>query len=281
MNRLLGLLLMSASAFAWQPIDNLNQISTKIASELPGLDPKRVLLVFDIDETLIQTPEYQGSSLWFDEHASQLKDSKFASSFGELLAHNTVIKSTIEMEPTQSDMKDIVKDLQGRGYPSMALTARGAGLGGPAVIELKKEGVSFYKQLEIETPLSIDPKMPFDPATVPGELGITPARAAEMGLAKSPRPIAWMYGILLTTGQNKGGLLRWFLKDSSKNFDAIVFVDDTLKHVENVENAFADTSVKVLSLHYIQVAPVDESAAAKAQAQQKDHEYLQQLNIKN
>ena len=42
------------------------------------------------------------------------------------------------------------------------------------------------------------------------------------------------------SGQNKGQLLRGLLKKLNLQFKTIVFVDDTLKNVENIESEYKD-----------------------------------------
>ena len=48
------------------------------------------------------------------------------------------------------------------------------------------------------------------------------------------KEISYMKGILMTSGLNKGEMLKYILEKTNRSFDAIVFVDYTKKNIDAV-----------------------------------------------
>jgi hypothetical protein len=63
----------------------------------------------------------------------------------------------------------------------------------------------------------------------------------------------------MTAGQHKGALLRTLLCKLTKRYQAILFIDDTPKHVHRMHEAFDDLGVDVVTIRYSR-----EDAAVKA-----------------
>ena len=72
----------------------------------------------------------------------------------------------------------------------------------------------------------------------------------------TPRRIAYIRDVLYLSGQNKGEMLKQFLAKThqTKNIHDIIFVDDTLKNVIDVANAYKNNpDVRVISIHYLRL----------------------------
>ena len=70
-------------------------------------------------------------------------------------------------------------------------------------------------------------------------------------------PVAYLKGILYTTGQNKGAVLKCFLHNSEvENIAKIVFIDDTERNVMDIHNAFSGENIgyDVTAFHFTKLS---------------------------
>lgn len=75
------------------------------------------------------------------------------------------------------------------------------------------------------------------------------------------RELSYMKGIMMTSGMNKGKILSYILEKTSRNFDAIVFVDDSKKNIDNVYNKYAGR--KDIDFHIYHYVKVEQDRVAK------------------
>lgn len=229
----------------------------EVQSEAKQLGAKhgtdKVLLVFDIDNTLLAMNQDLGSDQWFawqdelpDNHSAKVGN------FGELLRVQALLYEIYSMRATEPVIQpSIVKQMQDAGFPTLLLTSRGYINRDATERELLSNGYdfsqsAFAKDDKLGREFEI-PYFPYDENTI--ELsGITRAEAEEWipdpdGIAglKKPRPVSYENGIYMTAGQNKGMVLRMLLHKTGNaaKFKYIIFVDDQPKHTETIRKAFA------------------------------------------
>jgi hypothetical protein len=63
---------------------------------------------------------------------------------------------------------------------------------------------------------------------------------------ETQRPVTFQNGIYMTAGQDKGIWLNLLFLKTEKRLKHLVFVDDELKNLQNVEQAFAGKTVLTL-----------------------------------
>ncbi|GAM57556.1 hypothetical protein JCM19231_2675 [Vibrio ishigakensis] len=54
----------------------------------------------------------------------------------------------------------------------------------------------------------------------------------------------------MTTGMNKGTMLKYILDKTDQSFSSVVFIDDSKKNIVNMEEAYKDDSTVDMSIFY-------------------------------
>lgn len=224
--------------------NHVNQLSKKYGAE-------NVLVVFDNDETLVKTKNWIGSNKWFSWQASMLgsgSDKSVASSFGELLEVQGLILSMSKLETVELTIRQTVDSIQSNGNKVIVLTSRGPGERFSTVREQLLNGIDMKRNAVKMNRFRL-PTKPYSQNTL-GELGFSEKEIQDYKLYKASKPVQYSSGIFLTEGQHKGAMLRIFLKKANIQPKAVVFVDDTYKHVERVNDAMEAIGVDVVSMNY-------------------------------
>lgn len=253
----LGFALGSASPGSAQSTSQIaryeaNDLSTAVADaeRSKAAAPNRhVLIVFDIDNTLMTMPQFLGSDQWFNYHAGLVtaaKDPDFAS-FGDLIAAQTALFSLAAMKPTQDETGQLLEKASAAGVDVYLLSARGPELFNATKRELDRNGIT------LRAPQTCS----FIICSLGGAYGDVEIRraVASFGGTSAPNPyrqIVIRDGIMLVAGQDKGTMLRVLLAAiPSGPYDKIVFVDDTQKNIDSV--AASGLPVPLALYHYTRV----------------------------
>ncbi|MFZ3229419.1 MAG: DUF2608 domain-containing protein [Pseudobdellovibrio sp.] len=206
----------------------------KVALEkIASVGSENVLVIYDIDNTLLAMNQDLGSDQWFNWQADLVKAKKFkfaaAKTFNDLLALQKKLFALSSMHPVQKDTSEIVKRIQQQKIQSIVLTSRGVELRSDTERELKKANIDFSKSA-------------FGPANGYAETFFIEGD-------ESSKPISFMNGIIMGSGQNKGKVLKAILQKAEIKFKVILFADDTVSNIENIENEFSK-DVDLYTFHY-------------------------------
>ncbi|MFL5783837.1 MAG: DUF2608 domain-containing protein [Bacteriovoracaceae bacterium] len=181
----------------------------------------RVLVVFDIDNTLLTARQQLGSDQWFewqsDAIARKTPEAAFTT-FDELLEAQANFYQLSKMELTQPDLPQLVQQLKTNGHSIFLLTSRGPNLRNVTERELTRNGLKF------------------------GDKTIMKGIAEEFMEPPFKMNVSFQNGIFMTAGHHKGEALQYLVKKSGRTFDAIVFADDLEKHTTRVGQTFANSS---------------------------------------
>ena len=197
-----------------------------------------VLLVYDIDNTLLAFNRALGSDQWFTWREDILKAQGFSKptysdAFKCLLLAQGNLYQLGSMRPTNDQVSQTVAQLQAAGFPSIVVTSRGPDFLVSTFKEFTRNGLAF------------------------DESGIE-SRFNESG-------VSFHDGVLFTSGKHKGEMIRQLVKNSSGDIRAIVFIDDKPKHVCRVARCMAVNRVDVATFHYTKedslVAPFDKKSS--------------------
>lgn len=223
----------------------------KIAEVLPYLekrDPKRTLVVFDIDDTLLKSERFYGSDTWYRWQAS-LPDGtpdKVPCLF-ELIGINYDALSLVATERDGAANFAI----QAISADKLLLTSRSPYDRGSTVRQLEEAG--FDVKFDIGTPkagfifrcgLEQNPKDPTDPCL-------------EVGPKEKGRLVSYFEGLFMVSGLNKGKALRSLLKRRGVSYDFVVLVDDTLGNLRDMKEAMKDAGIAFVGLQYTGVVKPD------------------------
>ena len=223
---------------------------------------EKVLLVVDLDNTLLAMNQDLGSDQWFNWQESLLEEDKnhpelVADSFPGLLDVQGILFALSAMHPPEPGLPSMINELLNEGVSIIVLTSRGKEYRNSSRRELIRNEYDFTKSaLKIREQRGI-----FDPYDQgkPDNHGLSAEIISQLG---KPRSVTYSDGIYMTAGQHKGYMLRTLLaraergkesseaKDPLANFAAIVFVDDREKHTKRVHEAFEKSPVDLATFRY-------------------------------
>lgn len=251
---ILFLLVFSAPAFAHQKLSIQSMVELEaIEKQLPA---GSTLFVFDIDNTLLTTKIDLGGDAWFSWQEGLLKTNPgdpdlVAQDFAGLINVQGWMYTLGQMRPTEVITPVVFKALQDAGHPVILLTSRGLDFENLTTKELKRNGYDTQKA-------AIAPRAGFAAAFLPYDINNPEAAClsvedvARLGLHEA-QPVIYRAGIMMTSGQNKGAMLRALLCKLRKHYDHIVFVDDQQKHVDRMFTAYESQPGDVRAIRYGQM----------------------------
>lgn len=228
-------------------------------AELAG-GPEKVLLVFDIDNTLLAMKQDISSDQWFNWQRNLPQDDpRSVGDFEELLRVQGLLYSICSMRTTEPVRQpEVVRQLQLAGFTTLLLTSRGYQVRDATRRELLANGYNFRKTTMAPQDGFAGPYFPYEVSRI-RESGITPDEAEQWladsrnpGQLKKPREVSYSEGVYMVAGQNKGAMLRMLLQKSGHvdHYQHIVFVDDNSKNTKDVRDAFANQPVNVVTIRY-------------------------------
>lgn len=241
--------------------NSFKTIEKKVLEKGKKYGVKNVLAVFDIDNTVLTMPQNFGSDQWFGWQSKNCIGKKnspvycVTNSFGQLLDIQGQIFAITNMRPTDKGTLSVIKNLQTKGYKVILLTSRGPSFRNATERVLKKNGLNFIQS-------AIGPKKGYAGTYTPYTLkeykksGLTKADLNKMGNKKA-RPVSYMNGIFMTSGLNKGIMLKTLLNKTRSIFKAIIFSDDHLKHTKRMQAIMgALKGIDLTTFRYSKIDPV-------------------------
>lgn len=247
----------AASARPDIPIANfeVNDLSPALAEAEAGemgTANQRILLVFDIDNTLLTMPQFLGSDQWFNYHAGLIsggRDPNF-STWDDLLAAQTALFSLASMKSTQEGTGVLIKQATSRGVDVFLLSARGPELYDATTRELRRN------QIVLNAPRACS----FAICNLSGIYRDADIRRAITALGGTPtrtpyRDVVIRDGVMLASAQDKGTMLRVLLAAiPSGSYDKIIFVDDSQKNIDSVATSGLPIPLSLYHYNRVQTA---------------------------
>jgi phosphoglycolate phosphatase-like HAD superfamily hydrolase len=206
---------------------------TKMAAIKEAVQPGTVL-VFDIDNTLVEASQMYGSDQWFEYlvNTGIAEGKKLGLSESEV--KRRAVKHAIEIwQPVQEVTSvqlvekataSIIEGFQKQGYCTMGLTARPLDIEEATQRHLRSAGVN----------LAAGCKMPEQIKGFEGK-----------------QDVGWYNGVLFVgPGNDKGESLIHFLKANGIEAKRVVFVDDKARNTDSVERACTKAGVDCVNFRY-------------------------------
>ena len=211
---------------------------------------EHVIVVYDIDNTLLAMDSLIGSDQWVnwqlgtDAGAQQITrctDCFFRLQGLIYLAH--------AMRVTSRTVPEVVGGLHDAGFTEWVLTSRSPEYAPATLRELWRRNLHFspFENGHVRAP--VGPADAYDAETL--QRLFTPDEQTRWKLGAA-RPVLMTDGVYFTTGQHKGAMLRLLL-DRLRMTDsvrAIVYADDTPRHVTGMQEAFADSKIDLRAYRY-------------------------------
>lgn len=187
----------------------------------------QMLVIFDLDNTLLAMDGDLGSDQWYSWQSS-LEDCD-PNRVVPLLDLQGSLYHQGSMHLTDPLLPDILRSIQQQQVTTMVLTARGPDFRLPTFRELRRNHLSFTR-------------------TAPGE-----DFAETRNLGDKGREVLFEDGVMMVAGQHKGHMLTALYRELGRDLpEAIIFVDDKRKNVDQVHDALKDLPVTARLFHYTQ-----------------------------
>ncbi|MBT79533.1 MAG: hypothetical protein CL587_03990 [Alteromonadaceae bacterium] len=207
-----------------------------------------VLIVSDIDNTLLTSASDLGGDIWYQWQRGKLDVKPTPAQKVSCLFEDT-IGMLYELNPmtvTDPLVPEIVASWQLAGNTVMALTSRDPRYRSATERELKSNGIELG-----QSALTL-------------ESGVMPEYRHQMD-----RELTYSQGVMMTTGMDKGKMLHWILDKTGRHFDAVIFIDDSRKNIDNMYTAWKDGNTDMDIFYYTSVedARIARHGAVLTQAQ--------------
>ena len=201
---------------------------TKKLAQMTGKE--NILVVFDIDNTLLAMEQGLGSDQWYEWQKELSKESPCSPQYvGDRFAVQSALYFASAMRPTQENGSDQVKAIQDQDVAVISLTSRGPDFQLQTFRELRRNNFNFSYT-------AIGPAGGYDELFIPVEEG---------------RASLYEDGVFMTAGQHKGQMLSVLLqKTGTRMPGVIVMVDDKQKNLDAVKETFSALNVPVHAWRY-------------------------------
>ena len=182
------------------------------------------LIVFDIDNTLMEPKQTLGGDQWFRHrhkvHTAELGDKQAAleKTLGEWMS----VQCISEMQLVESDVEELINSLQNDNRTVIALTTRGVGMATQTIRQLSDLGVNMSKTAPMQEDFLFD----------------------------NGHSCLFRKGILFTSNTHKGNALKTLMDRMNILPKKIVFINDKHTHLVPVEEMCEKEQIAFVGLRY-------------------------------
>ena len=236
---------------------DFSRVQSRVSEYLEKYQSNEILLVVDVDNTMLAMNQDLGSDQWFNWQDDLLESDPestdlVATDFSGLLEVQGLLFALSGMHPPEPELPKMVNELLAQGVQAMVLTSRGPTFRDATERELKNNAYDFSKS----APAIKEKRGLFYPFGLenPNAQGLSVAVAQR--LQSRRRSVSYSNGIFLTAGQHKGYMLRTLLarrmvgEKDAKQFKAIVFVDDHQRHTKSMHEAYEGAELDLSTFRY-------------------------------
>ena len=222
--------LKDSTIFSFKDVNNL------VAKKSKEYGIENVLVIVDIDNTLLTSNVDLGGDIWYNWQRGKIKDAiptkkqKIENCFYEDVIGLLYELGTMRL--TDTLIPQYINNWQKNGTTVFALTSRSPRYRTATKRELLKNGIDLSK-----SPLKqIDGSI----ATYNYTLD---------------REMSYEDGLMMTTGMNKGDMIAHILGRTGKTFKSIIFVDDSEKNIVDVTEKYkGNTNIDFTVFYYDKIA---------------------------
>ncbi len=236
--KFLASILIFASTFpvkAAIEVTSMQPIAQRIRQQIQRHGVDQLLIVLDIDNTLLASNHQLGSQAWTNWQEELIRESSplaVTDNFSRLYQIMNTLYTMGHMSPPEPQIPTMLKQLQNAGVKVIALTARGPDMRSATEREMLRNGYDLRQSsIHQGAPGTYLPDLP------------------------SPRAVSFQNGIYMTAGQHKGRMLIDLLKKTGQRFKSLVFVDDSQKNVDHMDEAFNQYGIDGYSFRYGKMDP--------------------------
>ena len=212
--------------------DTFDEIAPVVANLNSLYGAENVLIVADIDNTLLTSATDLGGDIWYQWQRGKLavkptEQQKVSCLFEDAIS---LLYELGPMNLTEQQVPALLRNWQSAGNTLLLLTSRAPKNRPATERELLRHSIDV------------------------SQAALTPVdNTNPVYREKLEREMSYSRGLMMTTGMNKGTMLEWILNATERQFDAIVFVDDSHTNIENMDNAWQQHNTDMRIFHYTHV----------------------------
>lgn len=236
---------------------SMDEVIAKVEEKSAQYGRGNVLVVFDIDNTILTATNDLGSDQWYSWQEKIMKEPNcrplcITNDPNKLIEAQGLLFSMMRMVPTENDLALKIKNLQAKGQKVILLTSRGSDFRSLTELSLSQNNMNFSSSSFLPTADVAGTYLPYEIGNL-SRYGLTDTDVQTAGL-KDARPVSFMNGVYMTAGQNKGVMLKVLLNKYRRNYKAIVFADDHQRHVDRMQ-AIMGNLADVTTYRYSKIDP--------------------------
>lgn len=218
--------------------NSFQEVLSKIEEKSQVYGRSSVLVVLDIDNTLLTSVNALGSDQWFSWQEEVMKQEGceplcITRDYTKLIGYQGLLFSIGKMRPTEVQLPNMMSELQTKGQKILLLTSRGHEFRSLTERSLDNAGMNFNSSAFGDRQGLGGTYLPYDLRN-PSATTLTEDDIRKANL-KDPRPVSYQNGIYMTSGQHKGVMLKVLLSKYQNNVKSIIFVDDHQRHVDRMQ----------------------------------------------
>lgn len=243
-------------------VSSISEFEAQVEKYQQTENSGKVLLVYDIDDTLLESSSFFGGDVWFNwqngrsitnksGNQTTISEQDKLSCLYNKLGVFYALGNFHLVEPNTAEVFNRLKNK----HDTMMLTSRSPDYRAGTEEELVESGISFS-----------------DASLLPKDFALY----YKLNDGRSTRDVSYANGIVMSTGLNKGVVLQDLLSRLNKSYSAIFFIDDGMKNVTNVQSAWQSSDTEVHAFHYTHVPKVisDTNIEQSRKAQASLNEFI-------
>lgn len=184
----------------------------------------QTLVIFDLDNTLVYPKKDVGGDAWFSYQMKQKISTgmSYEDALAVVLPLFFNVQDSLTLYPVETETPNILNFLEKQGIIALGLTARSLPLIARTHVQLKEAGLRLTKSPIFDRELSFN----FN------------------------KPAVLNHGIMFCNNVNKGTVLINVLRTCDFKPTTIVYVDDKLSHLLEVQKECLDNNIHFIGLRY-------------------------------
>ncbi|MCF7852526.1 MAG: DUF2608 domain-containing protein [Simkaniaceae bacterium] len=182
------------------------------------------LIIFDIDNTLIEPIQELGNDQWFRHRirVHELHGSSSDDALERALAEWMSVQCITEVKLVEPGIDQLIQDLQNKGHMMLGLTTRGLGMATRTAYQLQSLGIDLSK-------------------SVPSK---------EDYLFENGHSCLFRHGIIFTANSHKGNALEKLLTHLKLTPKKIIFINDKYSHMIPVDEKCEELKIPFIGYRY-------------------------------
>lgn len=229
--------------------DSFKDIDIVVLNKQQKFGVEGLLLILDLDNTLLTTDTDLGGDIWYRWQTSGIDGLKAATDAKPVCLYDAIgmLFELTTMHPVEPAISAYLSRWKTKGLSMIIFTSRGTNYRAATERELKRNGLDITENA-LRPVGAQKPEFSYPALNQSNSKDVTNYVNAEY------RHVSYANGIFMTTGAHRGAMLDQLLDKMSRNFHAIIAVDDAKANLDVLkESVLARGSLDLALVHYTKI----------------------------